>query len=88
MRFSDDLDADEEREIVALVAHLRDTGDTSALAALLKGHDGGPERARDALTLLGELDPQLLVQVALDTLIQENFDDPASAEQTRRIVRG
>ena len=80
--------SEDERETVDLVGQLRDTGDTRPLIALLKGHDGGPERARDALSLLGELDPQLLVQVTLDTLIREHFDDPAAAAQTRRIVRG
>ncbi len=77
----------EEREIVQLVRHVRDNGDTRPLVALLKGEDGGPERARTALHLLGELDPELLVQVALDALIDANFDDPSTAEQTRRIVR-
>ena len=48
----------------------------------------GPERARDALRLLGELDLELLVQVALDTLIDDYVNDPALALQNRRAARG
>ncbi len=47
-----------------------------------------PERARHALQLLGELDLQLLVQVALDTLIDDYVSDPGLALQDRRAVRG
>jgi hypothetical protein len=44
--------------------------------------------ARDALLLLGELDLELLVQVALDTLIRDYVEDPGLAHQTRREIRG
>jgi hypothetical protein len=37
---------------------------------------------------LGELDLDLLVQVALDTLIDDYVEDPAFAHKTRRHVRG
>jgi hypothetical protein len=78
----------EEQETFALAERVRKDGDTAPLVAVLRGADGGPERARDALALLAELDPSLLVQVALDALIEEYFDDPAAAEQTRRVIRG
>jgi hypothetical protein len=77
----------DEAKTVELVAQLIRTGDTGPLVALLRGADGGPERARDALALLGELDNTLLVQVALDALIDAHFDDPADARQPRRVVR-
>jgi hypothetical protein len=79
--------SEQERDTIFLVGLVRATADTSPLVALLRGADGGPERARDALSLLGELDRELLVQVALDALIDGNFADPTAAEQTRRVVR-
>jgi hypothetical protein len=86
---SDDaLPSEQEADTVELVALLRATADAGPLIALLRGADGGPERARDALSFLGELDRELLVQVALDALIDGYFADPASAEQTRRVIRG
>ena len=63
------------------------TGNLGPLLTVLRGSDGGPERARDALLLLGELDVELLVQIALDTLIADHIEDPALAVQTRRAVR-
>jgi hypothetical protein len=78
----------EEREIAELVRALRDTGNLRPLVTVLRGGDGGPERARDALLLLGELDLELLVQVALDTLIDGFVGDPGLAYQTRREIRG
>jgi hypothetical protein len=77
----------EERETAELVKALRSTGNLGPLVALLRGSDGGPERARDALLMLGELDLELLVQVALDTLISDHIEDPEVARQTRRVVR-
>lgn len=50
--------------------------------------DTGPERARDALRVLGDLDIELLVQLALDTLIDQYVEDPGVAHQTRRERRG
>ncbi len=77
----------EERETAELITALRATGNLAPLLTVLCGADGGPERARDALLLLGELDVELLVQIALDTLIDDHIEDPALAVQTRRVVR-
>jgi hypothetical protein len=77
-----------EKEIADLVAALAKTGNLHPLIALLRDGHVGPERARDALRLLGELDPDLLVQVALDTLISDYLDDPGLALQSRRELRG
>ena len=68
--------------VEALIA----TGNLGPLVELLHGADGGPERARDALQLLGELNLDVLVQFALDTLIEDHFEDPAQARQTRRVL--
>jgi hypothetical protein len=77
-----------ERETAELVKALRETGNLRPLIAVLRNTDGGTECARDALLLLGELDLELLVQVALDTLIQDYVEDPGLAHQTRREIRG
>jgi hypothetical protein len=78
----------EESQAVALAEELMRTGNLRPLGRLLREvDDGGPERARDALTLLGELDTQLLVQAALATLIDDYVDDPAIAQRTRRAIR-
>ena len=82
-----EIPSERENDTIFLVGLLRATADTTPLVSLLRGADGGPERARDALSLLAELDRELLVQVALDALIDGNFADPALAEQTRRVVR-
>lgn len=84
---ANEIPSEQEREVIFLVGLLRATADTKPLVSLLRGGDGGPERARDALSLLGELDRELLVQVALDALIDGNFADAAAAAQTRRVVR-
>ena len=78
----------EDRETAELVKALRATGSLHPLVAVLRGGDGGPDRARDALLLLVELDPELLVQAALDTMIEEHVEDPGRAQQTRREIRG
>ena len=78
----------EERETAELVKALRETGNLRPLVAVLRNTDGGPERARDALLSLGELDLELLVQVALDTLTHDYVEDPGLAHQTRREIRG
>ena len=78
----------EERETAELVKALRSSGNLRPLVSLLRGSDGGPERARDALLMLGELDLDVLVQVALDTLIDDYVDNPALALQTRRHIHG
>jgi hypothetical protein len=79
---------EEERTTAGLVKAVRSTGNLRPLVAVLRQSDGGPERARDALLMLGELDLDLLVQVALDTLIDDHLEDPALAPQTRRAARG
>ncbi len=84
----DDALTEQEQEIAEIVGDLRATGNLRPLIDLLRGADGGPEHARDALRLLGELDVDVLVQLALDTLIEDHFDDPASANQTRRVIYG
>jgi hypothetical protein len=68
-----------ERLIVGVVAELRANDETAPLAALVR--DGGEalEHAREALEVLGELDPRLLVQVALDALVRAHVDDPGAA---------
>ncbi|HEX7298530.1 MAG TPA: hypothetical protein VF257_05960 [Solirubrobacteraceae bacterium] len=76
-----------EKEILSLVARLRADADISALLALLRTDEDGPERVRDALAVLAELDPELIVQVALDALIAGHLGAPATAEQTRRVLR-
>jgi hypothetical protein len=84
---ADDEPTAEEREALALARRLIASADTGPLIASLRAGDGGPERARDALALLAELDPDLIVQVALDALIQAHLSDPAAARQSRRVVR-
>ena len=78
----------EERETLELVQELIAGGNLHPLIARLRAGETGPERARDALTILGDLDRQLLVQVALDTLIDQYVADPGLAHQTRRESRG
>lgn len=87
MAIEDGLTPDEQRT-ADLVQALRDTGDLRPLIKALRDGDAGPERARDTLQVLGELDLRLLVQVALDTLISDYVDDPGLAVQTRRALRG
>lgn len=74
----------EEQETMDLVIALRDTANLRPLVDVLRGGDGGPERARDALLLLGEWDVQMLAQIALDTLIDDYLVDPALVLQARR----
>lgn len=78
----------QELATAELVKTLRATGNLRPLVGVLREEESGPERARDALLLLGELDLELLVQVALDTLIDDYVSDPALAHQTRREIRG
>lgn len=87
MGFAEDF-SPEDRKTAELVKALRATGNLRPLVSVLRESDGGPERARDALLMLGELDLDLLVQVALDTLIDDYVEDPALAHQTRRHISG
>ncbi len=77
-----------ERHTAELVDALKTTGNLQPLVARLRDGELGPEKARDALLLLGELDLALLVQIALDTLISDYVDDPGIAVQNRRAIRG
>lgn len=78
----------EERQTLELVQSLIESGNLHPLIARLRTGETGPERARDALKVLGDLDRELLVQLALDTLIEQYVEDPGLAHQTRRASRG
>ena len=78
----------EERETLVLVQDLIASGNLHPLIARLRAGNTGPERARDALKTLAQLDIDLLVQVALDTLIDQYVEDAGIAHQTRREARG
>lgn len=78
----------EERETLELAQDLVKSGNLHPLVARLRSGETGPERARDALRVLGDLDLDLLVQLALDTLIDQYVEDPGLAHQTRRESRG
>ncbi len=77
----------EEQTTIELASELRDSGNLHPLIARLRDGVVGPERARDALRILAELDPDLLVQITLDGLITEYLADPGLAHQPRRVVR-
>jgi hypothetical protein len=64
-----------EREIVGIAVQLRASVDAAPIPALVR--DGGQalEFVREALEVLGELDPQLLVLVALDALVGAHSSD-------------
>ena len=85
---ADEARSAEERETLELVENLIESGNLHPLVARLRAGDAGPERARDALRILGELDRDLLVQLALDTLIAQYVEDSGAAHQTRRESRG
>ncbi|HEX6745095.1 MAG TPA: hypothetical protein VF087_12805 [Solirubrobacteraceae bacterium] len=82
-----DEPTDQERATIALLAGLRADGDAAALIALLQDGREGPARVRDALIVLADLDPELIVQLALDALIEAYVGDPVAAQQRRRMVR-
>jgi hypothetical protein len=77
----------EERSAAELASRLRGSGNLHPLIALLRDGTIGPERARNALHVLAELDIDLLVQITLDSLISEYLNDPGLAHQPRRVVR-
>lgn len=87
MAFAGDLPP-EERATLELVRELVASGNLHPLIARLRDGEIGPESARDALRVLAELDPDLLVQITLDSLITTYLDDPGLAHQPRRAVRG
>jgi len=78
----------EERATLKLVSQLVASGNLHPLIARLRDGEIGPESARDALGVLVELDPALLVQITLDSLIATYLDDPGLAHQPRRAFRG
>jgi hypothetical protein len=77
----------EEGTTIELAASLRDSGNLHPLIARLRDGQVGPERARDALRILAEIDIDLLVQLTLDGLISVYLTDPGLAHQPRRVVR-
>jgi hypothetical protein len=72
-----------ERVIVNVVAQLRVDGETAPLTAWVRAGGEALECVREALEVLGELDPQLLVQVALDALVSA----PVHAAPEARLSR-
>src|SRR5581483_1355229 len=87
MSFDDDLPPD-ERVTMELATQLVDSGKLHPLIEQLRNGNVGPESARDALRVLAELDPDLLIQITLDGLITAYLEDPELADQPRRVVRG
>ncbi len=87
MGVRDDLPP-EEQATAELAARLRESGNLHPLVALLRDGEIGPERARDVLRVLAELDQELLLQITLDGLIDAYVDDPGLAHQPRRVTRG
>ncbi len=85
--FAEDL-SPEEQATLELVTELVASGNLYPLIARLRDGQLGPESARDALRMLGELDLDLLVQITLDGLITTYLVDPGLAHQPRRDVRG
>ncbi len=74
----DELSLD-ERETLDLVVALRRTGRLDPLIDGLRAGQTGPERVRDALEVLAELDRDLLIQITLDTLIEAHLVEPGDA---------
>jgi hypothetical protein len=77
-----------EERTLKLVEALIESGNLHPIIVRLRTGETGPELARDALKVLSELDRDLLVQIALDTLIDQYVEDPGLAHQTRRQTRG
>jgi hypothetical protein len=82
----DDQPTADERAL-SLARQLVADADTGPLITALRDGRNGSEFVRNALTLLADFDPDLIVQVALDALIQAHLNDPGTARQTRRIER-
>jgi hypothetical protein len=83
---NEDQPTDAERDALRLARRLVADADTGPLITSLRDRRDGPERVRDALVLLAELDPDRIVQVALDALMRAHPDEPATAGQTSRVV--
>jgi hypothetical protein len=71
-----------ERAIVGVVAELRANSHAASITALMRDGDEALESVREALEVLGELDPQLLVRVALDALVCAHVDDRGAARRS------
>jgi|GEM_PF-6697214 len=68
-----------ERQVVGVVTQLRANVDPASITAMVRDGGGALECVREALEVLGELDPELLVRVALDALVCAHVDDRAAA---------
>jgi hypothetical protein len=77
----------DEHETVELAAQLGESGSLHPLIARLREGEVGPERAREVLRVLAELDVDLLVQITLDGLISVYLEDPGLAHRSARVVR-
>ncbi|HTP18969.1 MAG TPA: hypothetical protein VMJ65_05155 [Solirubrobacteraceae bacterium] len=78
----------DEHETVELAAQLGESGrEPSPLIVRLREGEVGPERAREVLRALAELDVDLLVQITLDGLISVYLEDPGLAHRSARVVR-
>ena len=64
-----------EHASAAMAHKLMETGDLGPLIQALRDGEQGREGAREVLQVMVELDPDQLVQVALDTLMDEHFSD-------------
>ena len=78
----------EDQATLELVMSLTATGNLNPLIRRLRAGEVGPESARDALLVLGDLDLDMLVQLCLDSLIDQFVEDPGLAHQPRRETRG
>jgi hypothetical protein len=77
----DDPSTDRERDSLLLAGQLIADAGNGPIITSLRDRCHGPERVRDALTLLAELDPDLIVQVALDALIHAHATTPPPLDQ-------
>jgi hypothetical protein len=71
-----------ERAIAGVVAELRDNVDAGSITALVRHGGEALGYVREALEVLGELDPQLLVRVALDALVSAHLDPRGVVDQS------
>jgi hypothetical protein len=79
-----DLEAltEDESAIVGIVAQLRASGEVALLRTWAREGGEALDRVREALSVLGELDPRLLVEVALDGLIRAQFEDRSAVPRS------
>jgi hypothetical protein len=74
----------DERAIVGVLAQMRATGNSAPLRDWAREGGEALERVREALRVLGELDLQLLVAVALDGLLGVDVAGSPSAAASAR----